>query len=117
MAGIAASATRSAPASFNAVHLIARLPLRLPPVRLGARPAHQHGALGIREPLRLEERLHALPVVHHGGRARPVGAPEAALEAPRVEYTLQRIPDIVVGIRLLRERAGAAHLDDAVLAL
>src|SRR3954471_9047677 len=105
MAGIAASATRSAPASFKAVHLIALAFVRLPPIRLGTRAAHQHRALRIREPLRLEERLHTLLVVHDGGRARPVRAPEAALEAPRIEDALQRIPDVAVGIGLLRERA------------
>src|SRR3954452_2911465 len=117
MAGIAASTTRSAPASFNAVHLIARLPLRLPPIRLGARAAHQHGALRIREPLRLQKRLHALLVIHDRSRARPVRAPETALETPGIEDARQRIPDVVVGIGLLRECAGAAHLDDAVFAL
>src|SRR5215472_11832321 len=54
--------------------------LRRPVVGLGAGAAHQHGALAIAQALGLDERLHRILVIDDGERARPVGAPQAALE-------------------------------------
>ena len=59
--------------------------LRLPAVSLHASAAHQHRPLAVGEALRLEERLDGLLEIDHGKSAGPVGAPQAALEAPGVE--------------------------------
>jgi hypothetical protein len=57
------------------------LPLpRLPPISLRTRPTHQHRPLGLAQAIRRAERLNPLLVVDDGGRARPVGAPQAAIE-------------------------------------
>ena len=50
-----------------------------------------------------------------GDRPGPVGAPQAAIEAEGVEDAAQRIPDVLVGKRLVAQRAGAADLDRDVL--
>ena len=73
---------------------------RLPPIRLGTRAAHQHGPLGLAQALRHAERLDALLVIDDRKRARPVGAPQAAIETPGVEHARQRIPDVGIRIRL-----------------
>src|SRR3954451_21176603 len=90
---------------------------RRPAVGLGAGAAHQHGPLGVAEALGLEERLDGLLVVDDGEGARPVGAPQAAVETPGVEHALERVPDVGERIRLLGQGAGAADLDHRVLAL
>jgi hypothetical protein len=56
-----------------------------PAIRLGAGAAHQHRPLGVVEAVRLQEGLDALLVVDDRKRARPVRAPQAALEPPGVE--------------------------------
>src|SRR5687768_3519408 len=91
--------------------------LRHPPISRRARAAHQHRALGIAQALGLDERPHGLLVVHDRESARPVRAPQAAIDTPRVEDARERLPDIVGGVGLLRERARAADLDHGVLAL
>src|SRR6516164_6609354 len=62
-------------------------------------------------------RLDALLVADDRKRARPVCAPQAALEPPGVEYAGQRVPDVRERIRLLRQRAGAGDLDHRILTL
>src|SRR6516165_5043037 len=79
--------------------------------------AHQHRSLGVAEAVSLQEGLDALLVVDDRKRARPVRAPQAALEPPGVEYAGQRVPDVRERIRLLRQRAGAGDLDHRILAL
>ena len=66
-----------------------------------ARAAHQHRRL-LAESIGIAKRLDRLLVVNDGKGARPVGAPQAALEAPRVEHALERIPDVRVGIGSFR---------------
>src|SRR5205823_7855174 len=83
--------------------------LRRPPIRLGAGAAHQHRPFSVSQAVGLAEGLDGLLVVDDRESAGPVGAPQAALEAPGVEQTRERIPDVREGIRLLRQRACAAH--------
>src|SRR3569832_71651 len=90
--------------------------LRRPAVGLGAGAAHQHGALAGAQAICLEEQLDTLLVVDDRKGTRPVNTPQAALETPDNEDTGERIPDVGIRIRLLRQRAGAAHLDNHVLA-
>src|SRR5215472_16594651 len=90
---------------------------RRPPIRLVAGAAHQHRSLGVAEAVSLQKGLDALLVVDDRKRARPVRAPQAALEPPAVEYAGQRVPDVRERIRVLRQRAGAGDLDHRILAL
>src|SRR5687767_14341073 len=92
-------------------------PGRRPPIGFRAGPAHEHRALAVAQAVGLQERPGGLLVIDDRARARPVGAPEAAIETPRVEYARERVPDIVVRIRFVRQRAGAADLDHGVGAL
>ena len=70
-----------------------------PTVRLLARATHQHRAFALAQAISLKERLDGVFVVDDREGARPVGAPQAALETPRVEYFRERVPDVVVWIR------------------
>ena len=79
--------------------------------------AHQHRPLGVAQAVGLQERLDGLLVVDDGEGARPVRAPQAAIETPGIEHAGQRVPDVREGIGLLGQRAGAADLDHRVLAL
>src|SRR5262252_8222460 len=88
--------------------------LRRPAIGLGAGAAHQHGPFGLAQPVNRPEGLDRLLVVDDRERARPVRAPQAAIETPRVEYAGKRIPDIRKWIWLARQRAGAADLDHRV---
>src|ERR1700731_2364451 len=90
---------------------------RRPAIRLCAGAAHQHRPLGVAEAVSLQEGLDSLLVVDDRKRARPVRAPQAALEPPGVEYAGQRVPDVRERIRLLRQRASAGDLDHRILAL
>src|SRR5687768_12986740 len=63
-------------------------------VGLRAGPAHQHGPFALAQAIGPEERFDRLLVVHYREGARPVRAPEAALEAPGIEQALERIPDV-----------------------
>jgi len=90
---------------------------RRPAIRLGAGAAHQHRPLGVAEAVSLQEGFDALLVVDDRKRARPIRAPQAALEPPGVEYAGQRVPDVRERIRLLRQRAGAGDLDHRILTL
>src|SRR5437879_2362380 len=78
--------------------------LRRPAIRLGAGAAHQHRPFAVAQAGGLAEGLDGLLVVDDRESAGPVGAPQAALEAPGVEQAAERIPDVREGIRLLRQR-------------
>src|ERR1700722_5052408 len=91
------------------------LPLRRrPAVRLGAGAAHEHVAVAGAQAAGLEEGRDGLLVVDDRERARPVRAPQAALQTPGIEHARERIPDVREGIWLVRQRAGAADLDHHV---
>ena len=64
--------------------------LRRPPIRLGARTAHQHRPFTLAQTISHAERLDGLFVVDDREGAGPVGAPQAALEAPGVEQAGER---------------------------
>src|SRR5262245_17054237 len=89
--------------------------LRRPAIRLGAGATHQHRPFTVAETVRLPERFDGPLVADDRERARPVGAPETALETPGVEHASERVPDIREGIRFQRQGAGAADLDYRVL--
>src|SRR5205823_11647962 len=59
----------------------------------------------------------ALLIGQHADRPRPVGAPHATIQPERIDDPQYRLPDIVVGERLVRHRAGAADLHPYVLVL
>ena len=63
------------------------------------------------------EGLYGLLVVDDCERARPVRAPQAAIETPGIEHASKRVPNVLVGIRFPGQRAGAADLDNHVRAL
>src|SRR5438876_6711340 len=90
---------------------------RRPTIGFGARTAHQHRSLAVTQAVSLDEGLDGLLVVDDGVRARPVRAPQAAVETPGIEHARERIPYVRERIRFLGQRAGAAHLDHGVLAL
>src|SRR3984957_8498213 len=93
------------------------LPLRRrPAVRLGAGAAHEHVAVAGAQAAGLDEGLDGLLVVDDRERARPVRAPQAAVEPPAPKHAAQRTPDVRERIRLRRQRAGAAALDPRVRA-
>src|SRR5712671_1103531 len=60
--------------------------LRRPAISLGAGAAHQHSPLGVAQAISHAERLDGLLVVDDGERARPVRAPQAAIETPGIEH-------------------------------
>src|SRR5208282_595569 len=91
--------------------------LRRPAIRLGAGAAHQHCPFGVAQAVTLKEGLDGLLIVDDSERARPVRAPQAAIETPGVEHAGKRVPDVRERIRLARQRAGAADLDHRVRAL
>ncbi len=88
---------------------------RRPSVDPLQRPAHERGLLAVGEPLGHAERIDPLPVGQQRDGARPVRAPHAAIEAVGVEDAGERVPDVRVGERLVRQRAGAADLDADVV--
>src|ERR1700691_4213176 len=88
---------------------------RRPVVDAAERVAHQPGAVGTGKTGRDAEGVDALFISEEGDGAGPVGAPEAAVEAESVEDAAERVPDVGVGKLLVRQRAGAADLDDDVV--
>src|SRR5258708_31681874 len=86
--------------------------IRRPAVSLGAGAAHQHGPLGIAQAVSPQERLDGLLVIDDREGARPVRAPQAALETPGIEHAGKRVPNVRERIRLAGQRAGTADLDD-----
>src|SRR5215471_12404604 len=73
---------------------------RQPAISLGAGAAHQHGPLSVAQAVSLKKGLDGLLVVDDCGRARPVRAPQAAIETPGVEQAGKRVPDVRERIRL-----------------
>ena len=71
-----------------------------PPVSLGAGAAHQRGPFRVTQAVSLQEGLDGLLVVDNSERARPVGAPRAAVETPGVEHASEGVPDIRERVRL-----------------
>src|SRR5262245_65621321 len=90
--------------------------LRRPAVSLGAGIAHQHRALTLAQAVGETEGLDGLFVVDDREGAGPVGAPQAAVEAPGIEHTAERIPDVWEGMRFRGQCAGAADLAHQVRA-
>jgi hypothetical protein len=72
------------------------------------RAPHQRGPVAVGQAIGDAKRLDPLLIRQHLDRACPVGPPQAAVEAERVEEASQRIPDVLVGERCVRQRAGAA---------
>src|SRR5713226_8398522 len=91
--------------------------LRRPAISLGAGTAHQHCPLSVAQAASLKEGLDGLLVVDDCERARPVRAPQAAIETPRIKHAGKRIPNVRERIRLPGQRGGAADLDYRVRAL
>jgi hypothetical protein len=91
--------------------------LRRPAISLGAGAAHEHCPLGVAQAVSVKKGLDGLLVVDDSERARPVRAPQAAIETPGIEHAGERVPNVREGIRLLGQRAGAADLDHRVRAL
>src|ERR1700730_2485024 len=88
-----------------------------PAISLGAGAAHQRGPFSVAQAGSLQEGLDGLLVVDNSERARPVGAPQAAVETPGVEHASERVPDVRERVRLPGQRAGAGDLDHCVFAL
>src|ERR1700757_2254720 len=88
--------------------------LRRPAISLGAGAAHEHCPFTAAQALSLKEGRDRLLVVDDGERARPVRAPQAAVETPGIEHAGERVPDVLEGIRFAGQRAGAADLDHPV---
>src|SRR5439155_24711345 len=78
--------------------------LRRPAISLGAGAAHQHRPLAVAQAVGLQEGLDRLLVVDDGERARPVRAPQAALETPGIEHAGKRVPNVRERIWLPRQR-------------
>ena len=81
------------------------------------RSPHQRRAVGVGEAVGYAEGLYALLVGQQADGPRPVGAPEAAVEAVGVEDAAQGLPDVGVGEGFVGEGAGAGNLDDHVVQL
>jgi len=87
-----------------------------PAVSALASAAHQHCPFTFAQAVGKAERFDSLFVVDDRERARPVGAPQAAVETPGVEYAGKGVPDVRVGVTLLRQGACPADLDHRVRA-
>src|SRR5579862_4394363 len=99
IASTGSSPPSSSPVSTNGTCCSNTAPIRLgffrrPAIGLGGSAAHQHCPLGGAQPVGPEEGLDGVFVVDDGERARPVGAPQAALETPGIEHAGQRVPDV-----------------------
>src|SRR5208282_719463 len=81
---------------------------RRPAISLGAGTAHKHCPLSVAQAVGGKKRLDRLLEVDHSERARPVRAPEAAIETPGIEHAGKRGPNVRKGKRLPGQRAGAA---------
>ena len=87
-----------------------------PVVNLRERSAHECGTLRIRKLVGNPEGLNALLVGQQLHCPGPVGAPHASIEAERVEYLAQRLPDVRVRKRLMGQGTGPGNLDGHVVA-
>src|ERR1700736_6269697 len=99
-------AALSRPTNYNPLAF-----LRRPAISLGAGAAHQHRPLGVAQAVGLQEGLDGLLVIDDGERARPVRAPQAAIETPGIEHAGKGVPNVRERIWLPGQRAGAADLD------
>src|SRR3984893_13300558 len=79
--------------------------------------SHERRLVTLGQALGVAERRDALLVCQHADRPCPVGAPHAALQPERIDDAQYRLPNIVVGERLVRHRAGAADLHPYVVVL
>ena len=86
-----------------------------PFVDLGEGPAHERGALRVRERVRDPKRLNSLFVVQQLNRPRPVGAPQATVQAERLENLAHWLPDVRVWERLMGQCAGPGDLDGHIV--
>ena len=59
----------------------------------------------------IAEGLDALLIRQQPNRSGPVGAPQTAIEAKRIEDAAERIPQVFVGEWLVRQGAGAADFN------
>src|SRR5205823_12333962 len=84
-----------------------------PVVDAACRAAHQRGAIAVGQ-FRQAECVDPLCVGEQFDRTGPVGAPQAAVEAKGVEDAAERIPNVPIRERIVRECAGAGNLDDYV---
>src|ERR1700732_3474420 len=82
-----------------------------PPQRL----AHQNSPVAVGQAVGDAKRLDSLLVCQQRDGSGPVGAPHAAIESERVKDAAERIPQILVGEWLVRQRAGAGDLDRDVI--
>ena len=84
--------------------------LRRPVIDPGAGAAHQRCPLAFGQAVGKAEWFDGLFEVDDRKRTGPVGAPQAAVDAPGVEDAGERVPDVREGIGFLRKRTGAADL-------
>src|SRR5713226_3337733 len=82
----------------------------LPLVDFLQRSSHEHRLVALGQAFGITERRDALLIGQHADRPGPVGAPHAPIQPERIDDPQHRLPDIVVGERLVRHRAGAADL-------
>src|ERR1700722_1152985 len=80
---------------------------RRPFVDLARRPARQLRLVAIRQLVVHAERIDPLLVGQDFDRARPVGAPQAAVKGERAEDAAKRLPDVLIRERLMGQRARA----------
>src|SRR5262249_7124747 len=100
----------------EADHELALSFLWRPAISLGAGTAHQRGPFSVTEAVCLQEGLDGLLVVDNSERARPVCAPQAAVETPGVEHAGEGIPDVRERVRHPGQRAGAGDLNHCIFA-
>jgi hypothetical protein len=89
--------------------------LRRPTIRLRGGATHKHDSFAGAQAVSFQERLDGLLVIDDSESPRPVGALQAAVETPRIEYAKKQVPDIRERIRVLGQRAGAGNLDHGIL--
>lgn len=91
-------------------------PVRRPAVNLREGHAHEGGALCLRELVRDPECLNPLRVGQQAHSPGPVGAPQAAIEAERLEDLAQWLPNVWVRKGLMGQGTGTGNLDGHVVA-
>jgi len=83
----------------------------MPVIDLLEGATHERGPLAVGQAVCDAKCLDPLLVSQHSDGSGPVGAPHTAIEAKRVEDVAERVPDVVVRERLVRECAGSADFD------
>jgi len=76
---------------------------------------HKRGAVSLGEAVGNTERFAPLLIGQQSNCSGPIGAPHAAGKAESLENAGQRIPDVLIGEGLVRQRAGAADFDGNVI--